>query len=350
MAPVSFSLRPFHVRILLHGLFWLVFIYLSSSFWIGVISVEALVQRSLLVTGTNAIMGYGNIFFLFPRFFLKKQYGLYALVLVLWLIPFVWLRMWLEPEFLKGTPLDSKLPDQAYRIIIAGSSLVMLALSLGYALAERYFAFSHQQSNLEMQRLQAETRFLRTRINPHFLFNSLNNLYALTLLKHDKAPEVVLRLSSLMRFMLHDSEQETFTIRQEIQYLRDFAELEMLRFESKKDVTLDIQVADENLVISPFLFIPMVENCFKYCPFDSVGNARVTIRLRQDSPGKQLVFEATNTVREEADTSQQPATGGIGLANLRSRLSILYPEAHIFKTFQKDGIFHAHLTIDPGKR
>ena len=96
---------------------------------------------------------------------------------------------------------------------------------------------------------RAEVEALTARIRPHFLFNSLNNLYALTLLKHDKAPEVVLRLSSLMRFMLHDSEQETFTIRQEIQYLRDFAELEMLRFESKKDVTLDIQVADEDLVI-----------------------------------------------------------------------------------------------------
>jgi hypothetical protein len=349
MLPATISLRPFHIRILLHGLFWLVFIYLSSSFWIGVISLEALIQRSLLVTGTNAIMGYGNIFFLFPRFFLKKKYGMYALVLVLWLIPFVWLRMWLEPEFLKGTPLDSKLPDQAYRIIIAGSSIVMLALSLGYALAERYFTFLQQQSRLEMQRLQAETRFLRTRINPHFLFNSLNNLYALTLLKHEKAPDVVLRLSSLMRFMLHDSEKETFTLRQEIQYIRDFAELEMLRFESPKDVCLDIRVADEKLIISPFLLIPLVENCFKYCPLDSEENASVKISLLQDSPGSELIFEATNTFRKVTDPNQRPVTGGIGLANLRSRLSVLYPDAHVFKTFQKDGIFHALLTINPGK-
>jgi two-component system LytT family sensor kinase len=338
------ALKPGRVRILLHILFWVVFVYLSSGFWLGILSFRSILERSLLVTLTNAAMGYGNIYFLFPRFFPQKKYGTYALVLLLWILPFIAIRLWLEPDLVAPFGTVSRIPAQAYRIVIAASSLIMLALSVAYAMAEQYFNLIREKSILETSRLQAETNFLRSQVNPHSLFNILNNLYALTLLKNDKAPEIVLKLSSLMRFMLHDSNLEWIPIQKEIQYIRDLADLELLRFEKPGKVELHLEIENGNQMISPFLFIPLVENCFKHTPLDSDPEAFIKITMKQSVHGNGVQFQSLNTLGTGRKSEHGP--GGIGIRNLRKRLEILYPGKYRLETGNDNSIYSALLEIE----
>lgn len=195
---------------------------------------------------------------------------------------------------------------------VAGAAIVIRQVRLQAAGVER-------EKNLTREKLQSELRFLRQQTNPHFLFNTLNNIYALARKKSDQTPAVVLKLSTLLRFMLYESAKPLITIGDEVRILDDYIELERIRYNSRLTVNFYRDIDDLSASISPLLLLPFVENAFKHGPGESHFDSY--IHLEMTLQNGLLNFEVENT---KEPSEQTAVRDNIGLKNVRRQLELLY--------------------------
>jgi len=192
--------------------------------------------------------------------------------------------------------------------------------------------------NLKAEKSQAELALLRTQINPHFFFNTLNNLYALTVKNSKQAPEVILKLSDMMRYTIYEGEKENVAIKDEIEYLKNYIELHKIRY--KKTVEFQFNnTVDETLTIAPLLFIILLENAFKHGVESLTEDAYIYIDISNDDNFINFVIE------NNFDPTEISKTAGIGLTNLKRRLSLIYPQNHELIIKQQENIYKATLKI-----
>ncbi|WP_408031213.1 sensor histidine kinase [Tenacibaculum xiamenense] len=191
---------------------------------------------------------------------------------------------------------------------------------------------------LRQEKSQAELSLLKTQINPHFFFNTLNNLYSLTIKNSTKAPEVILKLSDMMRYTIYEGEKENVSIEREINYLKNYIELHKIRHRNNNDIQFHIENTKNNL-IAPLLFIILVENAFKHGMERLTSNAFIHIKLESNLKG--VFFSIKNNFDEE--TKNQDS--GIGLKNLKRRLALTYPDNHELHIKKSDKEFEVQLNI-----
>lgn len=206
----------------------------------------------------------------------------------------------------------------------------------------------HQKERIDLQRqsLQSELNFLKSQINPHFLFNTLNSLYALTLKKSDKAPEIVLRLSEMMRYMLYDSNETKVPLSKEIQYIKNYLELERLRHGKSIDINFNVEGNLNGQNIAPLLFIPFLENSFKHGMDQTIDEGFVNIKIRIE--GDKLNLQVGNS-KSKLTRPKRSNSGGIGLVNVKRRLELLYPKKHELELKEKENQFNVSLELDLSK-
>lgn len=176
----------------------------------------------------------------------------------------------------------------------------------------------------EKAKLATELKFLKSQINPHFLFNTLNNIYTLTVIKSDKAPENLLRLSDMLRYMLYDTDNSHVPLKKEIDYLKNYVQLMGLKDSRGLNVTLELDESQPDLPVAPLLFIPLIENAYKHSKIEDLQKGFIHIQLKTEK--KQIAFTVENSVSTTNFTKDK--AGGIGLQNIRQRLELLYPERH----------------------
>lgn len=193
---------------------------------------------------------------------------------------------------------------------------------------------------LRIEKQAAELSFLKSQTNPHFLFNTLNNIYSLARDKNDLAPEAILRLSKILRFMLYDTAGAYIAIEQELKMITDYIALEKLRYDESLRIDLVHDIEDPAQALPPLLLIPLVENAFKHGVSESPEQAFVDIRLFVHK--RQLFFIVKNSVD---DISGQPIKENIGLSNLRRQLELLYTDYDL-SVQQSDTVFTASLKIN----
>jgi len=183
-----------------------------------------------------------------------------------------------------------------------------------------------EKKDLETQTMQSELRFLKSQINPHFLFNTLNNLYALTLKKSDKAPEIVIKLSEMMRYMLYECNERRVSLQKEVNYIKNYLDLERLRQGKNVDISFEVEgdIFDQN--IAPLMFIPFLENSFKHGLNATISEGFVDIKLFVDH--QNIHFNIENSKAESLPLQTHKRSGGIGLVNVKRRLNIIYPNQH----------------------
>jgi len=179
------------------------------------------------------------------------------------------------------------------------------------------------EEQLKTQKLEAELRFLKAQVNPHFLFNTLNNIYSLSVTKSDSAPDMILKLSDMMSFMLYDCQGESVDLSQEIDYLQNYLALQQLKKSGQLNVSLEIQGDPNGIRLTPMLFIPFFENAFKHGNIDDVQNGYLTSSFQIEND--KIEFKITNSLSSKVREYEQ---GGVGLANVRKRMELLYPNAH----------------------
>jgi LytS/YehU family sensor histidine kinase len=197
-----------------------------------------------------------------------------------------------------------------------------------------------ETQQLIQEKTQAELAFLKTQINPHFLYNTLNYIYSEAYLVSEPLAEAVMRLSDLMRYMLHESPDGKVELRQEVEYLENYLTLHRLRFEDKFFVEFEQLGHLNGQRVASLVLIPFVENALKHGILNQPSQP-VTIRLVLPSP-QQLQFEVYNHINQH----QKDHTTGIGLANLRRRLALLYPGRHQLTVLNDGLVHHTHLTLE----
>jgi sensor histidine kinase YesM len=184
-----------------------------------------------------------------------------------------------------------------------------------------YQRSKENQKRLEKDKLEAELKFLRTQTNPHFLFNTLNNIYALARKKSDLTADVVMKLSKLLRFMLYESRNDTITIAEEQRILQDYIELEKIRYSDRLSIRFETSIDDESQPVAPLILLPFVENAFKHGASET--RLETFIHIRTQLQSGHLIFIIENSKDENGERT---ITENIGLANVRRQLELMYPE------------------------
>jgi LytS/YehU family sensor histidine kinase len=198
-----------------------------------------------------------------------------------------------------------------------------------------------KKEQLEKQAVESELHYLKSQINPHFLFNTLNNIHTLVYKQAPAAPEAVMQLASLMRYMIYESNAPTVPLTREMEYLQDYVSLQQLRYKQSPVVDLQIEGETDAFHIAPLLFIHLLENAYKHSP------ARLNpgdLKIRVEVKGDVLTFRLQNPVaKDPANTLDEP--GGIGLPNVRKRLALLYPGQHNLEIHNSSYTFAVVLKI-----
>jgi hypothetical protein len=225
--------------------------------------------------------------------------------------------------------------------------LLFTAIDIGTAVAAATairLSRTHQrarlrEAQLQQEKLEAELKFLRAQINPHFLFNTLNNLYALARRESPRSAQLLLKLSQLMRFILYDCARPAIPIADELKVIRDLIELQELRYGDRLALTYEEVVDQPAFTIAPLLLLPLVENAFTHGAGENRFMTRMRIRVELE--GGRLCAEVSN----DAEDGEGVAGGGLGLPNLRRQLELLYPEKHELTLKREEGVFYARLVI-----
>lgn len=318
------------LRVLYHFAFWGFFIFLFSQQNPNATTQEYLAWLKVVCVSASAV--YANLYLLFPKYFFKKYYLTYSLLLF-FSIGFGALILSVILPFGDATyniPIFQHFINLFFIVIITSS----------FKFFREYSRKQELLTKVENEQLKTELSLLKAQVNPHFLFNTLNNLYGLILQKNTvEAAEVTIKLSELMRYILESSKTEKVNLKKEIQFLEDYLALEKIRLSSKADIRFEVYRLEKDIFVAPLLFIPLLENAFKH-GLQSISDSSFAHFLLFIQ-GSDLFFEAQNSVGRK----QQKESSGTGLENLRKRLEQMYPEKHHLEVEQNEGIFKVILQI-----
>jgi two-component system LytT family sensor kinase len=219
--------------------------------------------------------------------------------------------------------------------------MAVFITSSGQAIVKHWFSAETRKKEMEFEKTVTELSFLKSQINPHFLFNTLNNIYTLSILKSDKAPDAILKLADMMRYVLTDVGEKEAPVEQEIEYIEKFIALQKMRLTNTVEVDFKIFGKPDGQKIAPLLLMPFVENAFK---FGVSTREKSSIKIALTLKKKDLTFQVENTVFKEK-ISKMLSTG-TGLKNVKRRLELLYPKNHWIRTEEINSKFFVDLNIE----
>ncbi len=227
----------------------------------------------------------------------------------------------------------------AFRILKTFTNIYTLAIMvIAIKLLKKWYYDQQEAKSLEKEKLEAELKFLKSQVHPHFLFNTLNNLYSLTLKKSDNAPEVVLKLSELMSYMLYDTSARQVALSKEINYINHYIDLEKIRYGDRLDISFNTAGNMAGKMIAPMLLLPFIENSFKHGVSGELETVWVSLDLHVE--GDKLVFKVENSKSpEEEHVKISSYRSGIGLKNVRRRLDLIYGKNYDLKIFDEKDTF-----------
>lgn len=336
-----------------HLLVWMTLFISISLLFSFRMDWSIVLQRAFFLTIAYCLLAYTNIYWLMPNFLQKKKYRQYfmgaLLLLALAYGYFCLLHQYvvqLPPRdfhFPKGTERATLFRPRHYILSFGDLIIGVLVFITSSAIKSAQIAQKKEKetADLKNEKLNTELLFLRSQINPHFLFNSLNNIYTLSLIKSDKTSKMIIMLSDMLRFMLYDCKQNKVTILQEVTYLRNYIALSILKDKGIQNIQTKFLIENEHLMIEPMLLIPFLENSFKHCKIEDLENG--WIRLKLTARGNHVNFELANSIPQNEFTKDNE--GGIGIENVRRRLGLLYKDAHELTIKSTESMFTVKLDL-----
>lgn len=306
----------------------------------------SLAPSELAIKVSYLFLALLNNFVLIPRFLHKSRYVLYSgLVLLVLCGGALFEEQVLEYLFFPDTR-GAELTLRGLQWSASKVGFVLILFST-FKLIWDYQRKQEQINELEKEKIESELKFLKSQINPHVLFNNLNNIYSYALEKSEKVPGMLLKLSDIMRYMLNEGENQFVPLEKEINYLKDFIELQKLRLEERGTVNLAVQGNPQNYTIPPLLLVAFVENSFKHSMRSEIDNIYIDFKLNIED-GK-LYFTSKNTF-SESDGPDPIGTNeretGIGLKNVQKRLQLIYEGKHELEILKEEGYFIVKLNLD----
>ncbi|MEP7195679.1 MAG: sensor histidine kinase [Saprospiraceae bacterium] len=319
-------------------IFALILIYIGPKDWTNI----HLILWSFSNTIIYASLAYFNLFYLFPRFLRNGSFILYLSSIIGISLIATPLQIVINHTFctIEIGGCSTWITDQKFHFI---SMLIVSSLSTLARIPLDWLKVQHEKQTLQTKNIESELQFLKNQINPHFLFNTLNNLYALTLKKSDYAPELVLKLSDMLRYMLYECNEEKVSLSKEIHYIKNYLDLEKIRLSQQPEIEFDIDGDPDTIKVAPLLFIPFLENSFKH-----------GLKYNSDKSFIHIQFRINETLHFSILNSKSPANpgwtkpnkvGGIGLSNVKKRLELIYPKRHQLIIDDQPDFFEVTLNI-----
>jgi LytS/YehU family sensor histidine kinase len=309
--------------------------------WFDVV-LNAILQVTYLMS-----VAYSNYLYYLPRFLKHKQWWRFTLEFLVTVVIATWIFLILKRYLIDGYTYQIDFAYSArFAITVAMSAIFIASFIAMLKFLEDWFQLEASRQEMINEKLSAELRFLKAQINPHFLFNTLNNLYALTLKKSDLAPEIVIKLSEMMRYMLYDCNEKRVLLSKEVAYLQNYLDLERLRQGNSVSINFTVEGQISEQKIAPLLFIPFLENSFKHGLNSYITNGGfVNLLLQVDL--QTVHFSIENSKPEKvpiADPNRR--SGGIGLVNVHRRLNLMYSNNYELKIDNNPKTYIVDLTIE----
>ena len=285
------------------------------------------------------------IWYLAPKLLFKKKYVLFGTVSLVLLIlgAYVTSIVIARPELLrapmKGPEINGPPSPFFINFLLIGIAFMIAILLETFVFVKRQEEETIKNRN---EKLQTELKLLKSQINPHFLFNSLNNIYALSVINSDKTQQSISYLSDMLRYVLYECDQELVPLKKEIAYIENYIKLFSLKSSKTYPIKTKYNILEEEAQIAPMLFIPYVENALKHSNIEKVTGTFIDMKMTSNT--KELFFEIANNIPNQSLAKDK--VGGIGIENVKRRLAILYPERHQLEIIRKKGIFKVTLRLD----
>jgi len=298
-----------------------------------------------------AIAVYVNLRVLIPNFLEKRRYWVYSLLVILLMIANAYLFVNtlkvfpdLQPHFVQRPH-----PSPHWVIPILFMEVMLVAVSSALHFLRENAKLKDEALTvkaLESSKLKAELDSLKSQINPHFLFNSLNNIYSHALLESKETPALILKLSGLLNYIIYECQDEQVTLEKELDFLKNYIDLEKVRIDESVEVTLEADVSDSLVSVAPLLFVPLVENAFKHGVNLSTGEPYIRVKLSL-SDDHILSFSCENL--KDTYPSDNSRNGGIGLENVQKRLELIYPGKHGFTIDAEGDVYKVTVQVQLGE-
>ena len=328
-----------------HVLFWVAYFTFNVIRWGSYFNdYWYSIKSNLVEFPIHIIVVYINLFYLIPRFILRKKYWTYLgyLVLILMLVYHVrtGLNYLLVSKDIWPEAEDSgRFLELNHVIAVVLGELYVLGFVTAIKLVIDWAIEKRRNEALAKLQLRTELKYLRTQIQPHFFFNTLNNLYALTLGKSDEAPRLVIKLSDMMQYVLYEVNDSKASLLQEINHINNYIDIERLRFKDRIESEMDITGDIEDVEVPPLLFLAFIENCFKHGLKD---NDKITIKMSFEVIKNHLEFNLKNNFNPDAIHSGKH---GIGIDNAKRRLNLLFSNDFVLETNVVENTYNLFLKI-----
>tara|TARA_R110000764_G_scaffold1503_2_gene6620 strand:+ start:159493 stop:160491 length:999 start_codon:yes stop_codon:yes gene_type:complete len=287
-----------------------------------------------------SIATLGITYYLMPKYLYKKKYWQFFLGTALLVVVIITIEeLVLEPIIFPGTRRGDTFPG--VYISLLGILPVMFILS-GCKFGWDALQKQAQIDELETTIQESELQFLRSQINPHFLFNNLNNLYSYALQESPKTPEIILEMSGVLRYMLYESKEQFVPLKKELEQLGNFIRLYKLQIEDRGEVHFDVEKIDSDFKIAPLILIVFIENAFKHSQSGQSSDIKIDISVKLKNTTLEFICENNY----ESGFSLDSVAKGIGLKNVKKRLELLYPKKHILQIEEADNSYKVYLKLE----
>src|SRR5664279_5207014 len=322
-----------HKNFLFHLLFWVVYFIINAFLWQTFDkNYNDATYYGLTRLPLKIVAVYIN-FFLLGQFFFKKKYVAFFILSLINLLLAGFFQTYISTSGIFNYQLFTQYSLPIWSVVLVSSIMVVL---------HQFFVQVKTSKQLEIDKIKNELNFLKAQFQPHFLFNTLNNIYSLTFTNSQLAGKSILQLSGLLRYVLYESDGEKVDLQKEINHLKEYIELEKIRFAARMELSFNISGNTTDKKIIPILLIPFLENAFKHASNKLDEKIWVTIDLIIKE--NNLSFTVENSVFQNGKTQVQHSYSGIGLENVKRRLSLLYKN-YTLNHELRENYYHAFLMI-----
>ena len=344
-------------RWLSHALFWLLLLlFYTLTLKIQYGSYSKTLIHHLIVLIPQILASYCLVYWQIPKLLYRKKYLLFSLSVIFGAYFFTGLARTLVVHIIEElyrlppfgqeslieifTDLKLLYEYYFYSVFVPVSLFVIIKL-----IKERFEEKSKHEA-LEKEKVSAELNFFKAQIHPHFLFNTLNNLYVLTLQKSDKASETVLKLSEMLDYMLYQCNDDRVTIDKELKLIQNYIDLEQLRYGDRLELNFNKTIDNPQTQIAPLILMSLIENAFKHGASGAIKEPSIKIDIKVEN--KQLFFSVYNTKTKLKQEDNTNFKKGIGVSNTKSQLQLLYPDKHELEIIEEDLSYQVKLHVDLG--
>lgn len=300
-------------------------------------------EPQVMIFLNYALSAFVVNYLLLPKFFYKKKYLQFAIfVIVLIAVVIMVEELVLEQIYFPDTKGKS-FPGVSYSLI---DVLPVMTILIGFKFAWDAIGKQGEVDALKDAVKESELQFLKSQINPHFLFNNLNNLYSYAIEQSPKTPEIILELSGVLRYMLYECKENYVPLGKEVEQLKNFINLSEMQIEERGKVNFSSFNIRKGYQIAPLILIVFIENAFKHSTASQSDQIKIDVNLNLSDSGV-LDFSCKNSYQEQSNTDS--LSQGIGLENVKKRLGLIYPDAHHLDIRKSEDLYEVNLSIDLNK-